>query len=221
MRRRAVTVVGVLSATVAPGCGSGAVVISLDLPPGTVRSEGRDLAFHGTVRPADARVELRGADGRVTQDADGRIAVQLVALRVGRSALTLRGMRAGHTSATTRVAVRRGGRLGPPRREPQAARGTGYGSPGALDATGGRIDIGIGAFALQPRRVRAWVTQIVSWHNLDHADHLLRFDGAAAQLGRVGYDERATIGLTRAGLVRYRCALHPWVRGEIDVRSAR
>lgn len=206
------------AALLAGGCGAPVTPrITLEVPGGTLRSEHGDLVFSGRVRPGSALVALRGADGSVAQRPDGTFVVRLLALRPG---LTTVRLSAGAARARL-VRVRRGGRFGPPAREPQASRASGFGAPGALDATGGRVDLALLDFAPAPGRVTVRRGQIVSWHNLDHADHLLAFTGDAAGrpgLGRIGYDERATITPVRTGLLRYRCRLHPWLRGALDVR---
>lgn len=85
------------------------------------------------------------------------------------------------------------------------------------------MDIDLRDFAVSPPRIVLRVGQQVVWRGQDEADHALRSESAprgapAPRSGRLGRGERYDLTLLRAGTYRYVCAIHPWMRGELDVR---
>jgi plastocyanin len=202
----------------APGSADGGRVAGHHGGRPEVRTEGPMLAFHGQVRPADARVVVRGAGGNVAVDRRGAFVVRLRSVPPDTSEIALRASAPGRKPWRTAVEVTRGPTGVSPAREPQGAEPD-RGSPGSADPSGGKVDVGVRDFVFFPRRVRVRVSQIVVWHNLDHVQHTIVAQGSVPgpDAKRLGYNDRYEFTALRPGLVRYACTIHPWVRGELIV----
>ena len=92
------------------------------------------------------------------------------------------------------------------------------GTPGVQDATGGKVDVPIrDGRPVQPR-MRVRVGQIVVFTDDDHVPHTVRnVAGGLPHSGLIPVGGRFEFTPLRAGTIRYRCALHPGMRGELVV----
>jgi plastocyanin len=214
---RAVTAAALVLA--AAGCGAPKPVSGVVDIPRDASTEGPALAFHGRLRPASARLVVRGAVASASVDAAGAFVVWLRGLRPGTTRVALVGTAPGREPWRTLVDVRRG-RSGVARRYEVQGTEPDRGSPGAEEPSGGKVDLGIRDFAFFPARVRMRVSQIAVWHNLDHVEHTIVAAAGGPpgpDAARLRFNDRYEFTALRPGVVRYACTIHPWVRGELVI----
>jgi plastocyanin len=94
----------------------------------------------------------------------------------------------------------------------------GHGTPGSQDATGGKVDVPIRDRRFTPARIRVKVGQIVVFTDDDDVPHTVRnVAGGLPHSGLIPVKGRFEYTPLRPGVVRYRCIIHPRMRGELVV----
>jgi plastocyanin len=95
------------------------------------------------------------------------------------------------------------------------------GTPGAQDATGGKVDVPIREGAFTPPRMRMLVGQILVFTNDDDVPHAVWNDDEPAlpHSGSIPVGGRYEFTPLKPGLVRYHDPLHPEMTGTLDVRA--
>jgi plastocyanin len=93
------------------------------------------------------------------------------------------------------------------------------GSPGANDASGGKIDVDIRARRFRPQVMRLGVGHIVVFTNDDDVPHTVRAAGGGLpRSGAIPPGGRFEYTPLKPGRVAYRCILHAGMTGELVVR---
>jgi plastocyanin len=93
------------------------------------------------------------------------------------------------------------------------------GTPGAQDATGGKVDVPIRDGRFTPAVMRLRVGQIVVFTDDDDVPHTVRnVAGGLPRSGRIPVGGRFEYTPLKAGTVRYRCILHRGMTGTLVVR---
>lgn len=94
------------------------------------------------------------------------------------------------------------------------------GTPGAQDATGGKVDVPIRDGAFTPRVMRLLVGQIVVFTNDDDTPHAVWNDDGRAlpHSGAIPVGGRYEFTPLKPGRVRYHDPLHPGMSGTLVVR---
>lgn len=117
----------------------------------------------------------------------------------------------------TAVYTETGGRtIAPEPQDPEPAHGT----PGAQDATGGKVDVPIRDRRFTPASIRLKVGQIVVFTDDDNVPHTVRnVAGGLPHSGLIPVGGRFEYTPLEPGTVRYRCIVHPRMRGELVVRA--
>jgi plastocyanin len=94
------------------------------------------------------------------------------------------------------------------------------GTPGAQDATGGKVDVPIRDRRFTPRVMRLKVGQIVVFTNEDDVPHTVRaIDARLPGSGAIPAGGRFEFTPLRPGRVRYHCIIHPDMTGLLLVRA--
>jgi len=94
------------------------------------------------------------------------------------------------------------------------------GSPGAQEATGGKIDVPIRDRRFTARTIDVAVGQIVVFTNDDDVAHTIRAsDGGLPRSGIVEVGGRFEHTPLEPERLRYRCVIHPRMRGTLVVRA--
>ncbi|MEA2246047.1 MAG: hypothetical protein QOH46_576 [Solirubrobacteraceae bacterium] len=84
----------------------------------------------------------------------------------------------------------------------------------AGSATGVRID----GFAFAPRTISVKAGQSVTWRNADAAEHTVTETPGGFSSKSMGRGDGYTRRFTKAGRYSYLCALHPGMKGMVDVK---
>jgi plastocyanin len=93
------------------------------------------------------------------------------------------------------------------------------GTPGAQDATGGKVDVPIRDHRFTFHTMRLEVGQIVVFTNEDDVPHTVRaIDAGLPSSGAIPAGGRFEFTPLRRGRVRYRCIIHPDMTGVLLVR---
>jgi plastocyanin len=93
------------------------------------------------------------------------------------------------------------------------------GSPGSDDPSGGKIDIAIRGNRFRPAVMRLGVGHIIVFTNEDRVAHTVRADGGdLPRSGAIPPGGRFEYTALRPGRIRYRCAIHPAMTGDLVVR---
>jgi plastocyanin len=93
------------------------------------------------------------------------------------------------------------------------------GTPGVQDATGGKVDVPIRARRFTPAVMHVEVGQIVVFTDQDAVRHTVRaIDAALPHSGLIPPGGRFEFTPLRPGVVRFRCIIHPGMRGVLVVR---
>jgi plastocyanin len=94
------------------------------------------------------------------------------------------------------------------------------GTPGAQDATGGKVDVPIRDRRFTPRVMAVKVGQIVVFTNEDDVPHTVRATNAGLpRSGAIPAGGRFEFTPLRPGRVRYHCLIHPDMTGVLLVRA--
>ena len=94
------------------------------------------------------------------------------------------------------------------------------GTPGAQDATGGKVDVPIRDRRFTPRVMGLKVGQIVVFTNEDDVPHTVRaIDAGLPSSGAIPAGGRFEFTPLRPGRVRYHCVIHPDMTGLLLVRA--
>jgi plastocyanin len=94
------------------------------------------------------------------------------------------------------------------------------GTPGAQDATGGKVDVPIRDRRFTPRAMRLKVGQIVVFTNEDDEPHTVRaVDAGLPSSAAIPAGGRFEFTPLRPGRVRYHCIIHPDMTGLLLVRA--
>jgi len=72
-------------------------------------------------------------------------------------------------------------------------------------------------FTFSPDPVAVTVGTAVTWTNGDPAPHTVTLDDGSCDTGRFGQGESATIRFNAPGTYTYFCAVHPSMRGTVEV----
>jgi len=92
------------------------------------------------------------------------------------------------------------------------------GSPGANDASGGKVDIDIRSRAFRPHVMRLGVGHIIVFTNDDDVPHTVRrLGGGLPRSGAIPPGGRFEFTPLRPGTIRFRCIIHPRMTGELVV----
>jgi plastocyanin len=94
------------------------------------------------------------------------------------------------------------------------------GTPGAQDATGGKVDVPIRDRRFTPARIEVRVGQIVVFTDDDDVPHTVRADsGGLPHSGLIPVKGRFEFTPLQPGVIRYRCIIHHDMRGELVVAA--
>src|SRR3954452_2232419 len=97
-----------------------------------------------------------------------------------------------------------------------------HGTPGVQDATGGKIDVPIRDRRFTQPRMIVTVGQIVVFTDDDDVPHTVRnVAGGLPHSGLIPIGGRFELTPLKPGTVRYRCVIHPGMRGVLVVSPAR
>lgn len=97
----------------------------------------------------------------------------------------------------------------------------GHGTPGAQDATGGKVDVPIRGRRFTARSIHVKVGQIVVFTNDDDVPHTVRADsGGLPHSGLIPVKGRFEYTPLVPGIVGYHCIVHPRMHGELVVTAA-
>jgi plastocyanin len=102
--------------------------------------------------------------------------------------------------------------------------GSGAGTPHhaavAARVPPGTVQVVMKNINFNPTRVRARVGQSVTWINRDDAPHNVTYVSGPRFASSVTFTEGGswTLKLTKPGVIRYRCTIHPGMDGSIVVR---
>jgi plastocyanin len=80
------------------------------------------------------------------------------------------------------------------------------------------VSIDIEGFAFTPASATAAVGQEVRWRNRDGATHTVTFSGVAVDSGALGKGAEFSHVFTTPGTYTYICAIHPTMKGTLEVR---
>lgn len=72
-------------------------------------------------------------------------------------------------------------------------------------------------FAFSPDPITASVGATVTWTNADSAPHTVTLDDGSCDSGQFGQGASATLRFNAAGTYAYHCALHPNMKGTVEV----
>jgi plastocyanin len=87
----------------------------------------------------------------------------------------------------------------------------------AVAMKSGQFDVNITGFAFGPGAVRVPAGQVVTWTNGDDSPHQISVSGRPLRTGVLLKGESATLQFEEAGTYEYGCALHPNMKGKIEV----
>lgn len=89
--------------------------------------------------------------------------------------------------------------------------------PASDSAPGAKLSILFGS--VTPTNVQVVAGETVHWSNDSVRDHTVTADDGAYDSGGLGPNEQYSRMFDTPGTYRYHCRLHPYIRGEIDVRT--
>lgn len=103
---------------------------------------------------------------------------------------------------------------------PGHGHGHGHGSEGEPAGETGTHAVAIANRAFSPARVIALEGDAVTWRNQELLVHNVSLSDGAIFSGNLGRGERFTHRFTDAGAYPFLCTIHPFMRGQVDVRAA-
>jgi len=116
------------------------------------------------------------------------------------------------------------GEVSPPAGEPsptvgEASPTAGEGTTAACEVVdeAGTVQAQASDFTFSPDPVAVTVGTAVTWTNGDPAPHTVTLDDGSCDTGRFGQGESATIRFNAPGTYTYFCAVHPSMRGTVEV----
>lgn len=88
---------------------------------------------------------------------------------------------------------------------------------GAVAAKTGASDVNIAAFAFGPGKLVAPAGTTVTWTNADDSPHQVTVAGAPLKTGVILRGQSAALTFKDAGTFSYSCALHPGMKGAVEI----
>ncbi len=91
----------------------------------------------------------------------------------------------------------------------------------ATSAHGEEMTVDIEGFAFQPATLTVPSGTIVTWTNQDNAPHTVTSSDGTLDSGNLKKGQEFSFNFTEPGVYDYHCKIHPSMRGEIEVTSAK
>jgi plastocyanin len=88
---------------------------------------------------------------------------------------------------------------------------------GAVAAKTGATDVNINAFAFGPAKLSAPAGSTITWTNADDSPHQVTVAGAPLKTGVLLRGQSAALTFKDAGMFSYSCALHPGMKGAVEI----
>jgi plastocyanin len=88
---------------------------------------------------------------------------------------------------------------------------------GAVAAKTGSADVNILGFAFGPGKLAASAGTAVTWTNADDSPHQVSVAGAPLKTGVILRGQSAALTFKDAGTFNYACALHPGMKGTVEI----
>ena len=105
----------------------------------------------------------------------------------------------------------------PPSEAPPASEGTGGSAACEVVEEAGAVEAQAAEFAFSPDPVTASVGDAITWTNADSAPHTVTLDDGSCDTGQFGQGETGTLRFNAPGTYAYHCALHPNMKGTVEV----
>jgi plastocyanin len=87
----------------------------------------------------------------------------------------------------------------------------------AVAAKTGATDVNIANFAFGPTPIKVKKGQTINWTNTDDSPHQISIKDPAAKTGVLLKGQTGSLAVEKAGTLEYGCALHPAMKGTIEV----
>jgi plastocyanin len=82
----------------------------------------------------------------------------------------------------------------------------------------GATDVNINAFAFGPGKLVAPAGSTVTWTNADDSPHQVTVASAKLKTGVLLRGQSAALTFKDAGTFEYNCALHPGMKGSVEIK---
>lgn len=110
-----------------------------------------------------------------------------------------------------------GATAAPASEAPPASEGAGSTAACEVVEGAGTVQAQAAGFAFTPDPVTASVGDAITWTNEDSAPHTVTLDDGSCDTGQFGRGETGTLRFNTPGTYAYHCAVHPNMKGTVEV----